>query len=73
MIAIEIAKDLIQALGKGVQDLKLEDWDEPEYESLCYDFDITLDMAKKVFPKALVLAKIAVEHPLPFKGGGLGW
>jgi hypothetical protein len=68
MIAIEIAKDLIKALGTGVQDLKLEDWDEPEYESLCYDFDITLDMAKEAFPKALVLAKIAVEHPLPFKG-----
>ena len=58
----EITQELIGTIGTAVKDLKIEDIDGLEYENICSDFNITLDVAQEVFPKALAKAKAAVEE-----------
>jgi len=54
-----IANELIMTIGKeAVKDLDLKEWDEAEYESMCYDFEITMVEAKAAFPLALIQAKV---------------
>ena len=56
----EIANELIMTIGaEAVRDLDLKDWDEAEYESMTYDYEITMAEAKAAFPKALIQAKVA--------------
>ncbi len=43
---------------EAVRDLDLKDWDEAEYESMTYDYEITMAEAKAAFPKALIQAKV---------------
>jgi len=55
----EIANELLMTIGpEAVRDLDLKEWDEAEYESMCFDFEITMDEAKEAFPKALAKAKV---------------
>ena len=56
----EIALELIGTMGSEVKGLQIEDFDALEYEGVCYDFEITLDVAREVFPQALAKAKVAV-------------
>ena len=58
----EITQELIGTMGAAVKDLSIEDFDALEYENVCHDFEITLDVAKEVFPQALAKAKVAVEE-----------
>jgi len=55
----EIANELIMTIGpEAVRDLDLKEWDEAEYESMTYDYEITMAEAKEAFPKALAQAKV---------------
>jgi len=56
----EITQELIGTMGAAVKDLSIEDFDALEYENVCHDFGITLDVAKEVFPQALAKAKVWV-------------
>ena len=56
----EITQELIGTIGTAVKDLSIEDFDALEYENVCHDFEITLDVAKEVFPQALAKAKVWV-------------
>ena len=56
----EITQELIGTMGAAVKDLSIEDFDALEYENVCHDFEITLDVAKEVFPQALAKAKVWV-------------
>ena len=58
----EITQELIGTMGAAVKDLSIEDFDALEYENVCHDFEITLDVAREVFPQALAKAKVAVEE-----------
>ena len=58
----EITQELIGTMGAAVKDLSIEDFDALEYENVCHDFEITLDVAQEVFPQALAKAKVAVEE-----------
>ena len=58
----EITQELIGTIGTAVKDLSIEDFDALEYENVCHDFEITLDVAQEVFPQALAKAKVAVEE-----------
>ena len=55
----EIANELLMTIGpEAVRDLDLKEWDEAEYESMTYDYEITMAEAKEAFPKALAKAKV---------------
>ena len=58
----EITLELIGTMGSEVKGLQIEDFDALEYENVCHDFEITLDVAREVFPQALAKAKVAVEE-----------
>jgi len=65
----EIANELIMTIGpEAVRDLDLKEWDEAEYESMCFDFEITMAEAKEAFPKALAQAKVECGLRAPSKG-----
>ena len=58
----EIAIELLMSIGpKAVRDMDLQEWDEAEYESMTYDYEITMAEAKTAFPKALVKAKAKAD------------